>query len=366
MREGDGAAAHRHQKTSDAILGAFHNLVSQVKAWARGAVSPSPPAVLVEDAQAGALDSSRLRHVAPQASTNMDGLGRYYVSKSKLRKYLIIGIVFLMISESVFQDVDSQAPRSRDPAMARDHWLPGDVRDSVRLLEQQLLTLPGSWGFPQPSPIFSLPSLFPGSLLTIYPWRATGVKLEAYHKWRSDTMALLGPDHMQHMAEVKCAQDLVEAEASKIMLIVRPFLRKEIQPSSLFKVLNLALTFALSLRRQRADWCIRFPTNIEFDPEQMRDIGAAGSQREDTSMEDNSSVRRVGIFTAPALHKREIWMRRSMRRFMLFRKQRFGSLMAPIDTSIQGFHVSKCYFLMAAWKATCIMPNLRYNINFDR
>lgn len=127
-------------------------------------------------------------------------------------------------------------------------------------------------------------------------------------------MSLLGP--VQPVAEVKCAQDFMEAEATKIMLTIRPFLGEEIQPtlgSSLFKVLNLALTLALSLRRQRAAWCLRFPgirqgfdaaTNIEFDSEQMKDIEAGGLQDEDTSMEDDSSVRRVGLFIAPALHKK--------------------------------------------------------------
>lgn len=132
----EGDEAHHYQKADDAILSAFNNLVSQVKTWARGAMSSSTPAV-IEDIQAGDLE--KLRHVAPQVA-NIDDLG-LYVSTTKLRKYFITGIVFLMILESVFQDLDRQAPSS-DP-IARDHWLPGDVRDSVRLLEQHLLR-PGS------------------------------------------------------------------------------------------------------------------------------------------------------------------------------------------------------------------------------
>lgn len=137
----------------------------------------------------------------------------------------------------------------------------------------------------------------------------TGVTLDAYHKWRSLTVALFGP--VQSISTVQCAQEFIKAENERIIDLISPFIAQDKPPKTLHEILEQAMTLSLILRRQRADWYLFFPEIAqnpnsegcsEFDPHRMKDVEAFG-QDEDTSGQDSTSTSQISIFIAPALYK---------------------------------------------------------------
>lgn len=128
----DESVTYKYQKTDEAICQAFNDLIGRIKTWVLKAVSPAPDARLQSIEPEG---FEKLKHVAPQQKS-VDGLMKY-VSDTKLRKYLIRGLVTFMISESMFRDSSHQMPNSTQTA--RDRFLGPEAQESVHILEQELL-----------------------------------------------------------------------------------------------------------------------------------------------------------------------------------------------------------------------------------
>lgn len=128
----DEDESHQYQKPDDTILRAFESLVGQIKNFTRSAVSTTPPTKL---GPIPAEDIAMLRGVVPQI-TSVDGL-RQYITETKLRKYFVSGIILLRLSRSFFDD-GNHVPGST--STTRDQWLPEDVRDSIHLSEDELLS----------------------------------------------------------------------------------------------------------------------------------------------------------------------------------------------------------------------------------
>lgn len=92
----------QYQKVDEVICGAFEIMVGQVKTWAFKEVSSIPLDNLTLDPS---LET--LRHMAVTAPnyTFVDDQHEYFTD-SKLRKFLVRGLIHLMLSESVFKGLD--------------------------------------------------------------------------------------------------------------------------------------------------------------------------------------------------------------------------------------------------------------------
>lgn len=301
-----------HQRTDNEILSPLRQLIAEINDLVQR--FPNVPKSLSAEHIQDGQDAARILLVLPRLR-RIEDLPGHLEGRIQVKQFLR-GLVACMAFETVcsrplqdniplstdqptparstFSNLGTVRHRStivpREASHGEDNWLSGDINSSILTLRDALRPQAPS------SSAIALES-----------------NISAFHEWRAMTYTLLGERYGDNYNEwAGIVHEYIQARAEAIMRLLQPWVgsnsSSDQHQRSLTLILIHALEFSCVVRRQRADWSLKFPNNTTataeskrvtatFDATRMKDFRSAGGEGEPASGTP------VQIFIAPALFK---------------------------------------------------------------
>lgn len=301
-----------HQRTDNEILSPLRQLIAEINDLVQR--FPNVPKSLSAEHIHDNEDVARIFLVLPQLR-RIEDLPGHLGGRIQVKQFLR-GLVACMAFETVrchplqddippgtdkptparpaFPDMGTVRHRStivpRAASHGGDNWLSDDINSSIFTLRDALR--------PQT----------PSASATTFR-----SNISVFHEWRAMTYTLLGERYGDNYNEwAGIVKEYIQARAEAIMRLLQPWVGSnssgDQHQQSLTSILIHALEFSCLLRRQRADWSLKFPETTSgtaeskrltatFDATRMKDFRSAGGEGQP------ASGTHVQIFIAPALFK---------------------------------------------------------------